>query len=170
MAIYEYVCPHCRKILSFFVRNPGSGKKPKCPHCGSSDLERKISRFSVGTGAKSPGGKEEGAENDAGGGPEGMSPAEERRLERLMAKMGKDIDKIDENDPRQMGRFLRKFSEESGEDLGPEFREAVSRLEAGEDPEKVEEELGEAFGEEGEEGYGGLGGGPYSRDDQLYDL
>jgi hypothetical protein len=89
-----------------------------------------------------------------------------------MNEMGSDIDKIDENDPRQIGRFLRKFGEATGENLGPEFKEAVGRLEAGEDPEKVEEELSEAFGGEGEEGDGGggYGGGGYTRDNTLYDM
>ena len=50
--------------------------------------------------------------------------------------------------------------------------EMIRRLEAGEDPEKVEEELGDALEEEmgGEEG-GGLGaGGAASYDDGLYPM
>jgi len=130
-----------------------------------------MSSFAVKTSSKTrPRKKEEGAESssEGGGPPDDLSPAEARRFERLMDEMAADIDKIDENDPRQIGRFLRKFGEATGEDLGPEFKEAVSRLEAGEDPEKVEEELAAAFGEETEDG-GGFGGG-YTRDDTLYDL
>ena len=59
---------------------------------------------------------------------------------------------------------------------GPQgFRKdvAIKRLEAGEDPEKIEEDmgdvLGEAMGGMDEEGMGGMGGGPYSRDEGLYD-
>jgi putative FmdB family regulatory protein len=170
--IHEYVCHGCRKILNFFVRG-AEEKKPVCPHCGGKNLEKVMSRFAVKTAAKGgaprpdAGGDAPGF--DAGDGPEGPNPAQERRMESLMDEMGRDLDKIDENDPRQIGRFLRKFGEASGEDLGPEFREAVGRLEAGEDPEKVEEQLAEAFGGEGGEDAAG-GGGSYTRDDTLYDM
>jgi hypothetical protein len=56
---------------------------------------------------------------------------------------------LDENDPRSLGRWMRKMSHEMGEDLGPEFDEIVGRLEAGEDPEEIEKsipELGEMGG------------------------
>jgi Flp pilus assembly protein TadB len=38
---------------------------------------------------------------------------------------------------------MRKMSREMGEDLGPEFNEIVGRLEAGEDPEEIEESMPE---------------------------
>jgi hypothetical protein len=53
---------------------------------------------------------------------------------------------IDENDPKSMGRFMRKmmneFGEEAGE-LGPEFEEVVDRLEAGQSPEEIEKDIPE---------------------------
>ena len=166
MPIHEFACPDCRKIMSFFVKSMSPDKKPSCPHCGRRDLERRMSRFAVKKSAKG----RSAAGDISGKGPDAMSGPQARRLERFMEKMSADIDKIDENDPRQIGRFLRQFGEVSGEDLGPEFNEAVSRLEAGEDPEKIEEDLAEAFGE-GEEGTGGAGSSaPYHRDDTLYDL
>ena len=47
---------------------------------------------------------------------------------------------------------------------------AIKRLEAGEDPEKIEEDMGDVFGDMmgGEDGGGG-GGGGYTRDSGLYD-
>ncbi|MGM0628485.1 MAG: hypothetical protein ACQETZ_10030, partial [Candidatus Fermentibacterota bacterium] len=54
-----------------------------------------------------------------------------------------DLSGIDENDPRSMARAIRAMADEMGEDLGPELNEAISRLEAGEDPEKIERELEE---------------------------
>jgi hypothetical protein len=50
---------------------------------------------------------------------------------------------IDENDPRSLGRWMRKMSQEMGEELGPEFDEIVGRLEAGEDPEEIEKSMPE---------------------------
>jgi hypothetical protein len=77
-----------------------------------------------------------------------------------------------------MGRMMRKMAEISGEGLDGEMEEMVRKLEEGQDPEKIEEQMGAALGEgeEGmgdEDGYGGgMGGGfsrPPSRDPQLYD-
>jgi len=50
---------------------------------------------------------------------------------------------LDENDPKSMARWMRKMSNEMGEDLGPEFSEVVGRLEAGEDPEAIEKSMPE---------------------------
>lgn len=45
---------------------------------------------------------------------------------------------LDEEDPRSLGRFMRKMSREMGEDMGDEFNEVVDRLEKGESPEDIE--------------------------------
>jgi len=60
-----------------------------------------------------------------------------------------DFPDIDENDPKSMGRWMRKMSEEVGEDLGPEFDEVVGRLKAGEDPNQIEESMPDVLGESG---------------------
>ena len=94
-------------------------------------------------GAPLPGG--------SGGGDEGSVP-DMAGLESMMSGM-------DENDPRSMGRMMRKLSEQTGEPLDGEMEEVVRRLESGEDPEKIEEQMGDAMGEDG------AGGGG----DDLYD-
>jgi len=68
---------------------------------------------------------------------------------------------LDENDPKSMARMMKQMGGELGEDLGPEFNEMVNRLESGEDPESIEQSLGEG-GDDGEGGPGGPrgGGGP----------
>ena len=43
-----------------------------------------------------------------------------------------------ENDPREMGRVMRKMGKEMGEELPPEFNEVVDRLEKGQSPEEIE--------------------------------
>jgi hypothetical protein len=53
---------------------------------------------------------------------------------------------LDENDPQSIGRWMRKMSRETGEDLGPEFDEVVDRLEAGEDPESIESSMPDLAG------------------------
>jgi hypothetical protein len=57
---------------------------------------------------------------------------------------------LDENDPRSIGRWMRRMSAEMGEDLGDEMTEMVDRLEAGESPESIEESMPDM-------GAGGLG-------------
>jgi hypothetical protein len=67
-----------------------------------------------------------------------------------------DLPDFDENDPRSLGRWMRKMSADVGEDLGPEFDEVVGRLEAGESPEEIEQSMPELMGEGGEDFGGGL--------------
>jgi hypothetical protein len=56
---------------------------------------------------------------------------------------------LDENDPRSIGRWMRRMSAEMGEDLGDEMTEMVDRLEAGESPESIEESMPDFGGDEG---------------------
>ncbi len=46
-----------------------------------------------------------------------------------------------EDDPKSMGRMMRKMGKEMGEDMPPEFDEVVGRLEAGQSPEEVEKAI-----------------------------
>jgi len=67
--------------------------------------------------------------------------SEESRMENLADEAS--MADLDENDPRSIGRWMRKMSDEMGEDLGPEFEEVVGRLEAGQDPEEIESSMPE---------------------------
>ena len=79
--------------------------------------------------------------------------SEESRLEDLADPSA--LGDFDENDPKSIGRFMRKMMREmgdEGDDLGPEFEEVVDRLEAGQDPESIEREvpaLAEGLGDSG---------------------
>jgi hypothetical protein len=48
---------------------------------------------------------------------------------------------VDEDDPRSLGRFMRKMSNEMGEDMGEEFNEVVERLEGGESADSIEKTM-----------------------------
>jgi hypothetical protein len=61
---------------------------------------------------------------------------------------------FDEDDPRSMGRMMRRMADEVGEELGPEFDEVVGRLESGESPEQIEKDMPD-LGDSG--GIDGLG-------------
>ena len=106
---------------------------------------------------------------------EGSEPAapdmDDPRIERAMMDLERDMEHLDENNPKHMAHMMRKMK-----DLMPpgsipkELDVAIKRLEAGEDPEKIEEDMGDVLGEfmGGEEG-GGPGGGGYAHDSGLYD-
>jgi putative FmdB family regulatory protein len=79
------------------------------------------------------------------------------RLSRVMSKFAvhggrlnlddpSSMDGLDESDPKSVARWARQMSDEAGEDLGPEFDDMVSRIEAGEDPESVMSEADDDFG------------------------
>jgi putative FmdB family regulatory protein len=116
MPIYEYRCQDCGRKLSVFWRSRDQVKTPACRRCGSTNMRRLISRVRV-------------------------IRSEESRMD----DMADDamLADIDENDPRSLGRWMRKMSQEMGEELGPEFDEIVGRLEAGEDPEEIEKSMPE---------------------------
>ncbi len=46
-----------------------------------------------------------------------------------------------ENDPKAMGRMMRKMGKEMGEEMPPEFDEVVDRLESGQNPEDIEKAI-----------------------------
>ncbi len=84
------------------------------------------------------------------------------------------MEHMDENNPRHMAHLMRKMKEVMPAGTMPkELDVAIKRLEAGEDPEKIEADMGDLLGglmggEEEENGLGGAGGG-YARDSGLYD-
>jgi hypothetical protein len=104
-------------------------------------------------------------------------PFDEAKMEQAMRMMASEAEKINEDDPRQAANLMRKLSDMTGLELGPGMREALSRMERGEDPEAVEADLGDRLEEEepflmpGKKG--GLGQRKWSapkRDETLYDL
>lgn len=46
-----------------------------------------------------------------------------------------------EDDPKALGRMMKKMGKEMGEDIPPEFDDVVDRLEAGQSPEEIESAL-----------------------------
>ena len=47
------------------------------------------------------------------------------------------------DDPRQMARLMRKFMDKTGLSLGGQMEEAIARMESGDDPEQIEQDMGE---------------------------
>lgn len=129
MPIYEYRCLNCGRQSSLLFLSIAESEDATCPHCASHELKRLVSRFA-------------------------FTRSEESRLESLADPSS--LAGLDENDPKSMARWMRNMGSELGEDLGPEFNETVDRLEAGEDPESIERDLGDADGLGAGEGSAGL--------------
>jgi hypothetical protein len=70
---------------------------------------------------------------------------DEARMERAMEGMAAELEGVDQDDPRAMGRMMRRLFDAAGMQMGPGMEEALRRMEAGEDPDQVEAELGEAL-------------------------
>lgn len=144
MPIYEFYCGSCHTVFQFLAKRPMASADPACPKCARRPLSRRPSRFAfVGRAAEPKAG-------------EPMPGMDDARLEAAMASLEGEMSGLDENDPRQMARFMRRFSETTGMKI-PGMDEAIRRLEAGEDPEKVEEEMGDLFGDDDEPLEGGPG-------------
>lgn len=132
MPVYEFYCIDCHTVFNFLSSRVNTEKRPDCPRCGRPELERQVSRFAFSRGQK-----EEPME--------GVPDLDEERLEKAMMSLAGEMEGINEDDPRQMARFMRRFTEATGVNLGSGMEEAISRLESGEDPEKLEAEMGELF-------------------------
>lgn len=183
MPIYEYYCPDNNRIYQFFAKTLAQGETiPKCPDNATYRMVKMVSGFTIGGATKKSGdaapsssaGDTGGGEDAAGGGDAGAM--DDPRMEAAFSQLEREMESVDENDPRAMGRMMRRMSELTGEKLDGEMEEMVRKLEEGEDPEKLEEQFGDALGEPGgdEEGMGGMGGfgggrGAPSRDPHLYD-
>ncbi len=109
MPIYEYRCHGCRKRTSVFVRSIAATAAPRCEHCGSDRLSRLISRVAV---VRSGGGSLDNFDESS-------------------------LADVDENDPQSVARWARRMRDEMGEELGPDFDEAIDQMEAGNFPEEA---------------------------------
>lgn len=122
MPNYQYRCLECRKRFELFMTYSEYGSRPAaCPHCQSSNVQRRIGRIRI-------------------------AKTEDSRLDDI-ADPG-DLDGL-EDDPRALGKMMRKMSREMGEDMGPEFDEVIGRLEAGQSPEDIEAALPDLGGDGG---------------------
>jgi hypothetical protein len=175
MPIYEYFCPDNNKIYQFYAKTVAQGQSiPKCPDNPDYQIVKRVSGFAIGSGARKS--TSEGpAQAPEGGSPAGTGDdVDDPRMEAAFGQLEQEMEGLDENDPKAMGRMMRRMSELTGENLDGEMKEVVRKLEEGQDPERIEEEMGDVLGDlEGDVAgeYGGMGGsgGPPTRDPILYD-
>lgn len=106
-----------------------------------------------------------------------LAGMDEAKMERALAGLMREAEQVNEDDPRQMANLMRKFADATGLDLGEPMHEAIARMEAGEDPEQIEQEMGDLM--DGEEPFSleamkkkAQSGGrrPPRHDERLYQL
>ena len=132
MPIYEFYCPDCHTVYSFFSARIDTGASPDCPRCRRQRLDRKPSTFATL--------KHRGEDDEA---EDPFSGLDESKLEGAMETLMQEMGGLEnEDDPRAMGRLMRRFGELSGLEMGDRMEEMIRRMEAGEDPESLEEEMG----------------------------
>jgi len=97
-------------------------KSVECKYCHSANVQRKIGKVRI-------------------------SRSSDNLVDDL--EDGENLDRLEE-DPRAMAKMLRKMKSEMGEEADqPEFNEVVSRLESGQTPDEIEQDmpdLGESAG------------------------
>jgi len=130
-------------------------------------LARQVSAFTLTGGGK----VDEGTDD---------LPIDEDKMEKALTSLAGEAERIDENDPRQAAGLMRKFSGMTGMELGKGMQDALDRMEAGEDPEKIEAEMSDIMDSEepfvlpGEKGKvtskGKKNRGAPVRDGRLYEM
>ena len=133
MPIYEFYCAHCHRVFSVLSRVVSTDRTPACPRCRRTGLTRRVSAFAISKGRREEPKPEPSPDQDAG------------RFEQALAALAGEMDSIDENDPRQGAQLMRKLFSATGMPIASGMQEALRRMEAGEDPERIEEQMGDAL-------------------------
>lgn len=117
MPTYDFACQNCNQRFDVFLTYKEYGKKAvTCAHCGSDHVRRRMTRVRI---AKS----------------------QESRMDNLEGEVG-NLEGL-EDDPKALGRMMKKMGKEMGEELPPEFDDVVDRLEAGQSPQEIESAMPE---------------------------
>jgi putative FmdB family regulatory protein len=138
MPIYEFYCDDCHRIFNFLSRSIETRRNPACPKCARQELSRRVSAFAISKGRK-----EEPPGEDA------LPPGfDESRFEQAMMSLAGEAENMNEDDPRQAAQLMRRLFDATGMPVGGGMEEALRRMESGEDPEKIEQEMGDVFEED----------------------
>ncbi len=130
MPIYEFYCETCNTIYKFLSKRINTDIIPDCPQCKSIKLNRQVSLFNTNTGAENP----DTAENM-------MPHIDEDKMERAMNMIAREAENMNEGDPRQATSLVRKLSDAAGLEISENMEDALSRIEQGENPDTVEQEM-----------------------------
>jgi len=134
MPIYEFYCEPCHTIYTFRSPRVDTRTVPACPVCGAR-LAREVSAFAHIVKGKNSDGNEDAE-----------SPSVQA-MDQVIAKMGDRLQSLDADDadPSDAVRVMREMASAGGLTFNKDVQEAMARIEAGEDPEKIDEQFKEVF-------------------------
>jgi len=134
MPLYEFYCEPCHTVFTFRAMRVDTQACPLCPVCNAR-LSREISTF---------------APIVCGNTPQAVDDTAARRMEEVMARMGERIEALDDDgaDPREAVKVMREMAAAGGLHFDKNVKEAMARIEAGEDPAKTDEAFAEVFDRE----------------------
>jgi putative FmdB family regulatory protein len=116
MPTYDYRCLDCKKKFDVFQTfNEYGTIRIACKYCASTNVQRRIGRIRI---------SRSGTQHMQ----DMANPA--------------NMDAI-EDDPRTLGRMMREMRSELGEEMPVEFDEVVNRLERGQTPEQISQDIPE---------------------------
>ncbi|NJK82008.1 MAG: zinc ribbon domain-containing protein [Chloroflexaceae bacterium] len=101
MPIYEYGCKQCNGHFQKLVQGFSDPIGLTCPRCGSTHLQRLVSRFAT-------------------------VKSEEARIDALADPS--TFAGLDENDPRSVAQWARKLGKELGDEAGDDWNEMVDEM------------------------------------------
>lgn len=132
MPIYEFYCENCKIIFNFFSVKVNIDARPDCPKCKNLKLKRKPAQFATL--------KYKGEEEPL---PPPFQNMDEGKMERAMGALMSEFSGMEDmpEDPKEASRFMKRFTELTGIKMGSKWEEMLSRMERGEDVEKLEEEM-----------------------------
>jgi putative FmdB family regulatory protein len=104
MPIFEFRCGDCGRKTTALVLSRERVNEVRCSRCGSANLEKLYSRFAT-------------------------PKSEEARLDSLADPSA--LGDLDENDPKSMARWMKKFGKEMGEDVGDDLDQAMEEEASG---------------------------------------
>lgn len=121
MPVYEYRCNVCGRKAALFYKTykdydaASAGNTHTCPHCGSHDLTRLISRVAI------------------------QKPS--RDFSRMDS--GEMLSVLEGGDSREVGMMMHQLGQDEAVN-DPAFGEITERLMKGDDPERIEADLGDS--------------------------
>lgn len=114
MPDYEFRCLDCKKRFDVFITYKDYGNvKITCRYCGGPNVQRHIGRVR-------------------------LSRSTPDRLQSLADPAS--LNALDD-DPKALGSMMRQMRSELGEDMPAEFDEVVDRLDHGQSPEQIDQEI-----------------------------
>jgi putative FmdB family regulatory protein len=102
MPIYEYRCHTCQQKTSHFAKSFSAALPTSCPGCGSENLVRLISKFTI---VKTIGSS-------------------------LHMPSYESLSDVNEDDPKSMSRWLKDMRGEMGGEFGGDMEEMIHEMES----------------------------------------